>query len=49
MTLQLSQKEKQLLQDQQSHEKVCIQKYQSYAQQASDPQLQQLFQSLAQQ
>jgi len=49
MTLQLSQKEKQLLQDQQSHEKVCIQKYQSNAQQASDPQLKQLFQSYAQQ
>ncbi|MBP2636953.1 MAG: Coat domain protein [Firmicutes bacterium] len=49
MTLQLSQKERQLLQDQQSHEKVCIQKYQSNAQQASDPQLKQLFQSYAQQ
>lgn len=49
MTLQLSSKEKQLLQDQQSHEKVCIQKYQSNAQQASDPQLKQLFQSYAQQ
>lgn len=49
MTLQLSQKERQLLQDQQSHEKICIQKYQSNAQQASDPQLKQLFQSYAQQ
>lgn len=49
MTLQLSQKEKQLLQDQQTHEKVCIQKYQNYAQQASDPQLKQLFESYAQQ
>ena len=49
MTLQLSLKEKQLLQDQQSHEKVCIQKYQNNAQQASDPQLKQLFQSYAQQ
>lgn len=49
MTLQLSQKERQLLQDQQTHEKVCIQKYQSNAQQASDPQLKQLFQSYAQQ
>lgn len=49
MTLQLSQKEKQLLQDQQSHEKVCIEKYQSYAQQATDSQLKQLFQTYAQQ
>ncbi len=49
MTLQLSQKERQLLQDQQNHEKICIQKYQSNAQQASDPQLKQLFQSYAQQ
>ena len=49
MTVQLSQKEKQLLQDQQSHEKICIQKYQNSAEQASDPQLKQLFQSYAQQ
>ncbi|SDD78491.1 spore coat protein [Sporomusa acidovorans] len=49
MALQLSQKEKQLLQDQQSHERVCIEKYQSYAQQATDSQLKQLFQSYAQQ
>lgn len=47
--MQLSQKEKQLLQDQKTHEEVCIQKYQKYAQQASDPQLKQLFQSYAQQ
>lgn len=45
----LSQKEKQLLQDQKSHEKVCIQKYQNNAQQTSDPKLKQLFQSYAQQ
>lgn len=49
MALQLSQKERQLLQDQQSHEKVCIEKYQNFAQQASDSQLKQLFQSYAQQ
>lgn len=45
----LSQKEQQLLQDQQSHEKICIQKYQKNAQQASSPELKQLFQSYAQQ
>lgn len=45
----LSQKENQLLQDQKSHEKICIQKYQKYAQQASDPKLKQLFESYAEQ
>ena len=45
----LSQKENQLLQDQKTHEKICIQKYQKYAQQASDPKLKQLFESYAEQ
>lgn len=49
MPLQLSQKEKMLLQDQQTHEEICIQKYTSYAQQASDPQLKQMFNTYAQQ
>jgi spore coat protein CotF len=49
MALQLTQKERQLLQDQKTHEEVCIQKYQQNAQQVSDPQLKQLFQSYAQQ
>lgn len=49
MPVQLTQKEKLLLQDQKTHEEVCIQKYQSYANQASDPQLKQLFNSYAQQ
>ena len=49
MTLQLTQKEQQLLQDQTTHEKVCIQKYQQYAEKAGDPQLKQLFRSFAQQ
>lgn len=40
-------KEKQMLQDQLKHEAICIQKYTNYADQASDPQLQQLFSSLA--
>ena len=44
----LTQKEKTLLQDQQGHEKICIQKYNKYASQAQDPQLQQLFSSNAQ-
>lgn len=45
MSLNLSQKEKMLLQDQQKHEQLCIQKYQNYANQAQDPQLKQLFNS----
>ena len=45
----LSQKENQLLQDQKTHEKICIQKYQKYAEQASDPKLKQLFKSFAEQ
>jgi spore coat protein CotF len=49
MTLQLTQKEKQLLQDQTTHEKVCIEKYRQYAEKAGDPQLKQLFKSFAQQ
>lgn len=49
MASQLTQKETQLLKDQESHEKLCIEKYQKYASQASDPQLKQLFQSFAQQ
>ncbi|HHX95040.1 MAG TPA: spore coat protein [Clostridia bacterium] len=49
MNLQLSEKEKTLLQDQLKHESICIQKYTNYAAQASDPELQQLFSSLASQ
>ena len=45
----LTQKETSLLQDQQNHEKVCIQKYQAYAQQATDPQLKQLLSKFASQ
>ncbi len=49
MTLQLTQKEKQLLADQKTHEQVCVEKYQEYAEKAGDPQLKQLFRSYAQQ
>lgn len=49
MPLQLSQKERLLLEDQKTHEEVCIQKYTSYAQQTKDPQLKQLFNNYAQQ
>jgi spore coat protein CotF len=46
--MQLSQKERSILEDQKSHEELCIKKYNNYANQAQDPQLKQLFQSLAQ-
>jgi Coat F domain. len=49
MPLNLSQKEKMLLSDQKNHEQVCIQKYNSYANQAQDPQLKQLFNSYSKQ
>lgn len=48
MPLQLTSKEKQLLNDQKNHEQICIQKYQKYASQASTSQLQQLFRTHAQ-
>ncbi|HHV64809.1 MAG TPA: DUF892 family protein [Peptococcaceae bacterium] len=46
--MQLSQKERYLLEDQKSHEELCIKKYSNYANQAQDPQLKQLFQQHAQ-
>lgn len=49
MNLQLSEKEKTLLQDQLKHESICIQKYSNYAEKANDPELKQLFSSLASQ
>lgn len=45
----LTQKEKTLLEDQRTHEQVCINKYNEYANKAQDPQLKQIFSSLAQQ
>jgi len=45
--VQLTQKERLLLEDQKAHEELCITKYTSYAGQAGDPQLQQLFKSYA--
>ncbi|MFA5636188.1 MAG: ferritin-like domain-containing protein, partial [Anaerovoracaceae bacterium] len=48
MTVQLTTKERMLMQDQKSQEELCVQKYQSYAGLAQDPQLRQLFSSLAQ-
>ncbi len=45
--IQLSQKERMILQDQKSQEEICVAKYQNYSAQAQDQQLKQLFSSLA--
>nr|WP_312576095.1 spore coat protein [Sedimentibacter sp.] len=49
MNFNLSTKEKFLLEDQKSHEQLCIQKYTTYANQASDPQLKNIFNNNAKQ
>lgn len=46
--VQLTAKERMLMQDQKVHEELCVQKYQNYSDQAQNPQLKQLFNSLAQ-
>ncbi|AFV02961.1 MAG: spore coat protein [Dehalobacter sp. 4CP] len=46
--MQLSQKEKMLLEDLKSHEQMFAQKCSEFANQAQDPQLKQLFQNMAQ-
>lgn len=43
MTLNLSQKERMLLEDQKSHEELCVKKYNDYASKTQDTQLKQLF------
>ncbi|MGI5912153.1 MAG: spore coat protein [Syntrophomonadaceae bacterium] len=45
--LTFTQKERMLLEDQKTHEQVCIYKYNNYANQAQDPQLKNLFQQYA--
>jgi len=42
MQISLSQKERMLLEDQKSHEELCIEKYTKYEQQAKDNQLKQI-------
>lgn len=46
--INLTQKEKGLLQDQKTHEEICVKKYNYYANKTQDPQLKQLFSSHAQ-
>lgn len=43
MNINLTQKEMYLLQDEKSHEEMCIQKYSKYSEETTDPQLKQLF------
>lgn len=45
MIVNLTQKERGLLQDQKSHEEMCIKKYTNYSGLASDPELRSLFQN----
>lgn len=47
MQVQLTQKERMLLEDMKSEEELCIIKYKSYAQQAKDPALQQMLNQIA--
>lgn len=49
INLNFSQKEKMILQDQKSHEQICIEKYTNYANQAQDPQLKDMFNNYANQ
>ncbi|WP_143317767.1 MULTISPECIES: spore coat protein [Clostridium] len=42
MTVNLTQKERMLLEDQKSHEEMCIRKYSNYSDQAKDMQLKQI-------
>lgn len=47
MAISLTQKERMLLEDQKSHEQLCIKKYQDYANKTQDQQLKQLFNNYA--
>jgi spore coat protein CotF len=47
MNINLTSKERKLLEDQKSHEEICVQKYSNYANAASDAQLKKMFQNHA--
>lgn len=49
MNINLTTKERMLLEDQKKHEQICIEKYNNYARQATDPQLKAIFSNNAQQ
>lgn len=46
MNMVLQQKEKEAIQDLQTQEKCCVEKYKRYAQQAKDPELKKLFNTI---
>lgn len=48
MNVNLTNRERLLLEDQKTHEEICIKKYNDYANQASDPQLKNIFSNHAQ-
>lgn len=48
MKTNLTTKERLLLEDQKSHEEICVEKYTNYSDMATDPQLKDLFKNLAQ-
>lgn len=47
MIVNLTQKEKSLLQDQKSHEEMCVKKYTNYSGLVNDPELRSMFQNIA--
>jgi len=47
MNISITQREREILEDQKSHERLCIEKYNNYANQAQDPELKQMFQTYA--
>jgi rubrerythrin len=49
MCIQLTQKERSLLQDQLKHEEICIEKYYNYTLQSQNPELSNMFNQFAQQ
>jgi rubrerythrin len=49
MGIQLTQKERSLLQDQLKHEEICIEKYYNYALQSQNPELSNMFNKFAEQ
>lgn len=47
VSIKLSQKERMILEDEKHMEEICVKKYTSYAEQAKDPELKQLFTKIA--
>lgn len=47
MNINITERERKILEDQKRHEEMCVQKYGNYADQAQDPELKQMFQTYA--